>query len=119
MEKFCSPAEEPKNSGVYPRKTEVWVSGAEIQTLAVDTRTAVWVYTAEENFKSFWEKLEFFLECWGGLSASSVSNPAVRFVCPRSIGETDGIVAKLWRCRIASEAPTARHPAKLVANRGG
>ena len=28
-----------------PRKTEAWVSGAEIKTLAVDTRTAVWVST--------------------------------------------------------------------------
>ena len=31
-----------------PRKIGVWVSGAEIQTSAVDTRTAVWVSTAEK-----------------------------------------------------------------------
>ena len=34
-----------------PRKIGVWVSGAEIQSSAVDTRTAVWVSTAEKIFK--------------------------------------------------------------------
>ena len=34
-----------------PRKTGVWVSGAEIQTSAVDTRTAVWVSTPEKFSK--------------------------------------------------------------------
>ena len=34
-----------------PRKIGVWVSGAEIQTSAVDTRSAVWVSTAEKVSK--------------------------------------------------------------------
>ena len=34
-----------------PRKIGVWVSGAEIQTSAVDTRTAVWVSTPEKFSK--------------------------------------------------------------------
>ena len=34
-----------------PRKIGVWVSGAEIQTSAVESRTAVWVSTAEKIFK--------------------------------------------------------------------
>ena len=45
--------EKPKN-GCIPRKpikTEVQVSGAKIQTLARDSRPAVWVSTAER--KSF------------------------------------------------------------------
>ena len=42
------------------------VSGAEIQTSAVDTRTAVWVSTAEKFSKSLWEKLGIFLESLGG-----------------------------------------------------
>ena len=48
-----------------PRKIGVWVSGAEIQTSAVDTRTAVWVSTAEKFSKSFWEKLGNVLESLG------------------------------------------------------
>ena len=48
---------------VYTQKakeTEVWVSGAEIQTLAVDTRTAVWVSAAEKTQKlgNFLKSLE-------------------------------------------------------------
>ena len=42
-----------KKSAVYtkkPRKTEVQVSGAEIQTLAVDTRTAIWVLPLRKSF---------------------------------------------------------------------
>ena len=49
-----------------PRKIGVWVSGAEIQTSAVDTRTSVWVSTAEKFSKLFWEKLGNFLESLGG-----------------------------------------------------
>ena len=49
-----------------PKKIGVWVSGAEIQTSAVDTRIAVWVSTAENFPKSFWEKLGIFLESLGG-----------------------------------------------------
>ena len=35
-----------------PRKIGVWVSGAEIQASAVDTRTAVWVSTPEKCFQN-------------------------------------------------------------------
>ena len=35
-----------------PRKIGVWVSGAAIPTSAVDTRTAVWVSTAEKIFQN-------------------------------------------------------------------
>ena len=51
--KFLSPGRPTKVSCVYPENQEkqgVWVSGAEIQTSAVDTRTAVWVFTAEKIF---------------------------------------------------------------------
>ena len=48
------------------RKIGVWASGAEIQASAVDTRAAVWVSSAEKFSRSFWEKLEFFLESLGG-----------------------------------------------------
>ena len=49
-----------------PRKIGVWVSGAEIQTSAVDTRTAVWVSTAEKFFKIVLGKTRNFLESLGG-----------------------------------------------------
>ena len=49
-----------------PRKIGVWVSGAEIQTSAVDTRTAVWASTAEILFNAFWEELGIILESLGG-----------------------------------------------------
>ena len=47
---ICARAKEEKQRCIprKPRETEVWVSGAEIQTLAVDTRTAVWVSTTEK-----------------------------------------------------------------------
>ena len=48
-----------------PRKLDVKVYGAEIQTSAVDTRFAVWVSTAENFSRSFWEKLGVFLESLG------------------------------------------------------
>ena len=54
-------------SAVYTQKTTkngVQVSGAELQALTVDTRTAVWVSTAERTS-------ETFSKVWGGLSASS------------------------------------------------
>ena len=44
----------------------VWVSGAEIQTSAVDTRTAVWVSTAEKIFKLALGETRIFLESLGG-----------------------------------------------------
>ena len=55
-----------------PRKMGVWVSGAEIQTSAVDTRTAVWVSTAEKFSKIVLGKTRNFSRKFrGGLSASS------------------------------------------------
>ena len=53
----------PKISGVHqenPQNRGLGI-GAEIQTLAVDTTTAVWVSTAE---KSFWESLGGFGARW-------------------------------------------------------
>ena len=75
-----------------PRKVGVWVSGAEIQTSAVDTRTAVWVSTAEKISKSFWEKLGIFLESSGGSQRQLYRNPVVR-ECPEIITSTG---AKFW-----------------------
>ena len=43
-------------------KIGVWVSGAEIQTSAVDTRTAVWVSTTEKISKIFLGETRIFLE---------------------------------------------------------
>ena len=43
-----------------PRKIGVWVSGAEIQTSAVDTRTAVWVSTPEKFSKIVLGKTRIF-----------------------------------------------------------
>ena len=53
--KFGLPAEKPKSRLCIPRKSReigVWVSGAEMQASAVDTRTAVWVSTAEKMCKN-------------------------------------------------------------------
>ena len=41
----------------------------------MDTRTAVWVSTAEKNFKSFWEKLGIFLESLGRSQRQLCINP--------------------------------------------
>ena len=62
-----------------PREIGVWVSGAEIQTSAVDTRTAVWVSTAEKFSKIvLGKKLGIFLESFGGVSVPALyKNPAV------------------------------------------
>ena len=49
-----------------PRKICVWVSGAEIQTAAVDTRIAVWVSTPEKLSKTVLGKTRIFLESLGG-----------------------------------------------------
>ena len=48
--KICPRAEKPTQWCIprKPRKTMVLVSGAEIQTSVVDSRTAVWVSTAEK-----------------------------------------------------------------------
>ena len=73
---FLSPSRKAKVSGVYPENQEkigVWVSGAEIQTSAVDTRTAAWVSTAEKLFKIVLrETRKLARKFRGGLSASSV-----------------------------------------------
>ena len=49
-----------------PRNIGVWVSGAGIQTSAVDTRTAAWVSTAEKVFKMVLGETRIFLESLGG-----------------------------------------------------
>ena len=49
-----------------PRKIGIWVSGAEIQTSAVDTRTAVWVSTPEKFSKIVLGETRNFLESLGG-----------------------------------------------------
>ena len=52
---------------------EVWISGAEIQTLAVDTRTTVWVSAAERIVLRETRKFKF-----GVVSAPALHrNPAV------------------------------------------
>ena len=52
-----------------PRKIGVWVSGAEIQTSAVDTRIAVWVSTAEKFSKIVLEKTRNCSQKFRGVSA--------------------------------------------------
>ena len=66
-----------------PRKVGVWVSGAEIQTSAVDTRTAVWVSTAEKISKIFLGETRKFSQKFArGVSAPALyKNPAV-IECP-------------------------------------
>ena len=61
-----------------PRKIGVWVSGAEIQTSAVDTRTAVWVSTPEKTSKIVLGKTRNFSRKFRGLSAPALDKtPAV------------------------------------------
>ena len=61
-----------------PRKRGVWVSGAEIQTSAVDTRTAVWVSTAEKFSKIVLGETRNFSRKFRGISAPALyKNPAV------------------------------------------
>ena len=62
--KICPQAEKPKISGVYqkPRETGLRASGPEIQTLAVDTRTAVCLSTAEKIVVG---ETQNFLESFG------------------------------------------------------
>ena len=49
-----------------PRKIDVWVSGAEIQASAMDTRTAVWVSTAEKIFRIVLGETRNFSRSLGG-----------------------------------------------------
>ena len=61
-----------------PRKIGVWVSGAEIQTSVVDTRTAVWVSTAEKFSKIVLGKARNSSRKFRGVSAPALhKNPAV------------------------------------------
>ena len=63
-----------------PRKTGVWVSGAEIQTSAVDTRTAVWVSTPEKFSKIVLGETRNFSRKFRGVPAPALyKNPAVNF----------------------------------------
>ena len=48
------------------RKIRVWVSGAEIQTSAVDTRLAIWVSAAEKVFKIVLGETRIFLKSLRG-----------------------------------------------------
>ena len=60
------------------RKIGVWVSGAEIPTSAVDTRTAVWVSTPEKIFQNRSGKTRNFSRKFRGVSAPALyKNPAV------------------------------------------
>ena len=62
-----------------PREIGFWVSGAEIQTSAVDTRTAVWVSTPEKFSKIVLGKIRNFSRKFrGGVSAPALyKKPAV------------------------------------------
>ena len=61
-----------------PRKIGVWVSGAEIQTSAVDTRSAVWVSAPEKFSKIVLGKTRNFSRKFRGVSAPALDkNPAV------------------------------------------
>ena len=71
----CIPRKPPQ------KKAEVLVSGAEIQTLAVDTRTAVWVSTAEKNRSE--RNSENFSKVWGGLSSGTGRPKCRRPSCAR------------------------------------
>ena len=65
-----------------PRKIGVWVSGAEIQTSAVDTRTAVWVSTPEKISKIVLGKTRNSSRKFRGVSVPALyKNPAVKFWC--------------------------------------
>ena len=55
-----------------PRKIGVWVSSAEIQTSAVDTRTAVWVSTAEKLSKIVLRETGNFSRKFRGVSAPAL-----------------------------------------------
>ena len=91
MEKLIPRRKKPKTAAYTQRaqrKTEVWVSGAEIKTLAVDTKTAVWVSTAEKNFKIFLGETRSFSQVFGVVSAPALyKNPAVNDSFP-----------ELWAC---------------------
>ena len=57
-----------------PRKIGVWVSSAEIQTSAVDTRLAVWASTAENVPKTVLGKTRNFSRKFRGVSAPALQS---------------------------------------------
>ena len=62
-----------------PRKIGAWVSGAEIQTSAVDVRTAVWVSTAEKLFEIVLGETRNYSQMFRGVSAPALyKNPAIK-----------------------------------------
>ena len=80
IRKFSSPGRNQSQLWIpgKPRKIGVWVSGAEIQTSAVDTRTAVWASTAGKISKIFLGETRNFSRKFRGVSAPALyKNPAV------------------------------------------
>ena len=65
----------------HQEKIGFWAAGAEIQTSAVDTRTAVWVSTAEKFFKIILGETRNFSRMFRRVSAPALyKNPAVTLV---------------------------------------
>ena len=88
-----------------PREIGVWVSGAEIQTSAVDTRTAVWASTPEKISKIVLGKTRDFSRKFRGVSAPALyKNPAVRQYDVAATRGADSVLA--CTCR----APSSRGP---------
>ena len=59
-----------------PRKIGAWVSGAEMPTSAVDTRTAVWVSTAEKFSEG---ETRNFSRKFRGFSAPALYHPGQNY----------------------------------------
>ena len=99
-----------------PRKIGVWVSGAEIQTSAVDTRTAVWVSTPERFSKIVLGKTRNSSRKFRGVSAPALcQNPAVIQPisvsnCKKGFLEKGYILRKIWFSRaLARNRPLLHH----------
>ena len=72
------PRQTDQSQHCIPRKPSVWVSGAEIHTSAVDTRTVVWGSTAENYFNIVLGETRNFSRKFGVVSAPALyKNPAV------------------------------------------
>ena len=100
-ENFCLPTEKPK-SAVHtqkPRKIGVWVSGAEIQTSAVDTRTAIWVSAAEKIFKIVLGETR---KIWGRAKG------AMKRACGKTVVQRP----KNGQQQVVNQKPAARLPRK-------
>ena len=67
------------------KKIGVWVSGAEIQTSAVDTRTAVWVSTPEKFSKIVLGKTRNFSRKFRGVSAPALYKTRPLLEVPRCL----------------------------------